>query len=105
MTEATEKQVSFAKSLKIDNPSQYSKEALKELISVKLEGDNPKPKVETVIPAEKPDKEYHWSPEQVNSKALEAAINTQHGALISISDLLTKANVFVKYIMGNGYIA
>jgi hypothetical protein len=35
MSEATEKQISFATSLGIENPSQYSKEALKELISSK----------------------------------------------------------------------
>jgi len=42
MSEATEKQISFATSLGIENPSQYSKETLKELISAKTGGDKPK---------------------------------------------------------------
>lgn len=39
MSEATEKQISFAKSLGIENPERYSKEALKEIISEKAGGD------------------------------------------------------------------
>lgn len=42
MSEATEKQISYAKSLGIENPSQFTKEALAELISAKT-GSKPKP--------------------------------------------------------------
>ena len=40
MTEATEKQIKYASSLGIENPSQYSKEALKEIINSKLGGNS-----------------------------------------------------------------
>lgn len=40
MSEASEKQISYATSLGIENPSQYSKETLKKLISGKLGGTN-----------------------------------------------------------------
>jgi len=39
MSEATEKQINYAKSLGIDNPGQYSKETLRELIEKQIEGE------------------------------------------------------------------
>ena len=38
MTEATEKQISFAKNLGIEKPEQFTKEVLKDLINAKVEG-------------------------------------------------------------------
>lgn len=44
MEQATEKQISFARSLGIDNPESYSKQALKEVIDLKLNNGKPTPK-------------------------------------------------------------
>lgn len=48
MSEATEKQISYATSLGIENASGFTKEALKELINAKVGGDKPnfKPKAQ-----------------------------------------------------------
>jgi len=58
-----------------------------------------------IIPqATAPAKEYHLSPEEVNARALEAAINcSDMEQRQQTNQLLDLANVFVKYIMGNGY--
>ncbi len=51
---ATDKQIKFANTLSIDNPSQFSKTALKELISAKLLARDGKAPEEAPIPVEKP---------------------------------------------------
>ena len=79
MDDPTEKQLKFAKSLGIEKPEGFSKQALKEIISKKLEGQGKK--TEAVTPKE-PEKtypyaskrEFHLSPEQVRTNALDLAI-------------------------------
>ena len=64
------------------------------------------PLATTVIPAEKPAKEYHLSLEEVNARALEAAIQCSTAEQVQETEqLLDLADVYVKYIMGNGYNA
>ena len=79
MTEATEKQVKFATSLGIDNPIQYSKEALKELIAIEVDKREDKidstPQKPGKVVETSPKGGYHLTPEQVNTNALEIAIN------------------------------
>ena len=99
--EATQKQIEFAKSLGIKNAEQFSKEALKELISQNLSAkDTTKPEK---TPQKAPESKYHLTPEQVRSNALMAAFrhielfgNEQEAELLKIADN------FERYI-NNGY--
>ncbi len=86
MTEqATEKQIKYAKKLGIKAPWEYSKEDLRVKIQAVLDEqdkqENENEKVPVVIPG-KPEKkaenglkrEFHLSPEQVNTNALQLAL-------------------------------
>jgi len=76
MTQATEKQIGFAQKLGIENPAQYSKETLRELIdrAVKI---TPKPAEswKTQPEAPKQAKSYHLTDEAIRSNALDSAIH------------------------------
>lgn len=86
---ATYKQIEFAKKLGIENPQDYSLGDLRTLINDKVvkteegNGDVPVVKPGSVeytsrgsdkVEQSKPVKEFHLSPEQVNTNALNAAI-------------------------------
>ena len=70
-----------------------------------LKGEAPNPTSKAEVKELKP-KDYHLSPEEVNARALEAAIECSSMAQRQETKILLElANVYVKYIMGNGYLA
>src|SRR3990167_4231255 len=79
MEQATEKQLKFASALGIENPEKYDKQALRGLIDVKLseKGKEEPKQTEKVVQSssgafsDSKGKEYHLTPEQVRTNALE----------------------------------
>jgi len=107
MTEqATEKQIKFAKHLGIQNPETFSKQTLREIIDNALGGAK-KEEVPVVRPGEAPktqpeapEREFHLSPEQVNTNALNCAINVHVNAKVAYSpeQIIDMAKIFKEYI-------
>ena len=106
MTEATEKQINFAKQLGIKAPENFTKEILRELIDkTKNERDKIKniEKAQPEIPKEQilPIKqEYHLSIEECRARALESAIESIK--LIDPNEkpsILVLANKFLEFIL------
>ena len=112
--QATEKQISFAKTLGISSPEKYSKQDLRLKIDRQISGkkqfeDNLKnpgnemEEPETYRPGE-PEKtpqeayikEFHLSPEQVNTNALMAAIEVWK--IEKTVNPLKQAQIFKKFI-------
>lgn len=99
--EPTEKQIKFAKSLKIDAPEQYSKETLTELINKKVEKAKPEPTETEKTQPDASKREYHLSIEQVRTNALNAAFS--FATLIkadktSIDSIISIAAAFEAYL-------
>ena len=103
--EATEKQIKFATTLGIPNPHEFSKQALRELIDKKVNAgtkDTPKPQK---VAQNAPKHEFHLTPEQVRTNALNAALQyVKDFGNEKEDDLLKVADGFEAYI-NNGYWA
>jgi len=98
MTEATEKQIKFASSLGIDNPSQFTKEALKELIAVEV--DKREDKIDST--PQKPGKVDESGPNSkddtiIREVALKCAVEMTEGAA-NPEKVLEIADRFVDWI-------
>ena len=104
MTEATEKQINYAKKLGIENANQYSKEVLREMIDIRAPKNKEEFKPEDVTdeyakPAEKASEgKYHLSPEQVRTNALEAV--QRHSPSVIPSVQVELAKEFEEYLFG-----
>lgn len=106
MEEPSEKQIAFAKKLGIDNPEQFTKKALSELISKKADKQPEKTeKIDEKYPVaqEYPKKGYHLTPEQVRTNAMEFAFKwreTLKGSEQEQIDVFQAAKKFEEYING-----
>ena len=117
MTEATEKQITFARSLKISNPEKFSKEALKELIDQKLKEDpnyvpkkpqnapNPQNQVfeakhDIVIQRVEKPHSYEWGPANARHKVYYSTISElkEHINFLKEAGLLENEEVEVQKI-------
>ena len=109
--EATEAQIRFAYTLGIPEPASFSKQSLRELIdnSLKLKeakkngnGDVKKVEAEVVQPFKTQPagskREFHLSPEQVRTNALDMAIRCFKGNEADIVNILTLTKQFEEYL-------
>ena len=98
--EPSVKQIKFAESLGINNPSQYSRGTLKELISNKLEeGGEKKPAKVTFGKPAQEKKGIHLTPESVKIAALNAAIETMKSG--QGAEFWARVGDYEAYINGN----
>ena len=107
--EATEAQIKFANQLGIQNPASFSKAALRELIDMNLKQKNGSGNIgdgEQIVDAPivqpgktqptSPKREFHLSPEQVRTNALNAAIT--HSEIKNVENTLKLAAIFEEYL-------
>jgi len=104
MTEATEKQIKFAKTLGITEPEQYSKETLRELIDKKVGKAESKPEETEKTQPQAFKREYHLTPEQVRTNALNSAITCWPMIFTTKptpDELIKLAKILEEYLNGN----
>jgi len=93
---ATEKQINYMKGLGIEHFAGMTKALAKELISNKLaESESNTPTAPVKAQFEAPKKEFHLSPEQVRTNALNAAIEIASGRGSPRREILEIAKDFV----------
>ena len=109
MEQPSEKQIKYAQFLGIETPWEYSKQDLRAKIEEKVEGQkktdeemsNPvtyRPGEPKKVAQKAPMKEFHLSPEQVNTNALDLAVRwlEKHEEPLKLMDLAKQFKEFIE---------